>query len=57
MRSPRLSCAHCMRPYLQTDNEERARSGDDPGLEKEAVKEIEDMNRTCVRVFEYLKTR
>ncbi len=57
MRSPRMSCPHCKRPYLETDNQERARSGDYPGLEKEAVKDIEDMNRTCVRVFEYLKTR
>jgi len=57
MKSPRQSCPHCKRPYLETDNEQRTREGNYPGLEKEAIKDIEEMNRSCTRIFEFLRSR
>ena len=57
MKSPRQSCPHCKRPYLETDNEQRTREGNHPGLEKEAIKDIEEMNRSCTRIFEFLRSR
>jgi len=57
LESPRRSCPTCKRPYLETSNEDRTRYGDHVGLEKQAVKDIEEMNRSCVRIFEYLKAR
>lgn len=57
MRSPRESCPHCKRPYLETTNEQRTRSRDYPGLEKEAVKDISEMNRSCTRIFVFLSAQ
>lgn len=57
LQSPRHSCPHCKRPYLETSNEERTRSKDHRGLEKQALKDVEEMNRSCVRIFEFMKSR
>jgi len=57
LESPRHSCPTCKRPYLETSNEQRTRYEDHVGLEKQAVKDIEEMNRSCVRIFEYMKAQ
>ena len=45
-------CPTCHRPFR---TQIKARSGDQPGLEKKAYKELKDASNNCKRVYDFLR--